>query len=353
MKNFCSKLFFLLLLVQSVECLSADWISLGRSATSNGQGLEYSYHPDTLKMEKYPLVQVWLRQLFDRDQSTEHYSYRSAIFEIELNCTDWWTFSILDGRYYNAEERSLGRSRSAPHRKIDPNSTVDKLAKTLCNSSKQTPPVMAPERQGSEKQNPRSSGTGIFLTLEGHVLTNNHVVENCRSLKGRTATNHKINLSLLKQDELFDLAILKSDDRPPAYAKFRDQPSLALGESIVVVGFPLYGQLASDINVSTGVVSAVAGLKNDATKIQISAPVQPGNSGGPVLDMNGDLVGIVVSQLKPTAAQNVNFAIKGDLATIFLQTHGIAFSRGNSKKKLDTSQIAQRARDYTLVIECY
>ena len=100
-------------------------------------------------------------------------------------------------------------------------------------------------------------------------------------------------------------------------------PRFAKGEQIVIYGFPLAGALASTGNLATGIVSALAGLGDDTSKLQISAPIQPGNSGGPVLDQSGHVIGVVVSKLNAIKAasitgdipQNVNFAIKTGVVT--------------------------------------
>ncbi len=99
------------------------------------------------------------------------------------------------------------------------------------------------------------------------------------------------------------------------------------GEDIVVYGFPLPGVLSSGGNVSTGNVTALTGLGDDSRFLQISAPVQPGNGGGPLLDRSGNVVGVVVSKLNALSVasatgdvpQNVNFAIKASVALAFLE----------------------------------
>ncbi len=110
---------------------------------------------------------------------------------------------------------------------------------------------------------------------------------------------------------------------------------------MVAVGFPLPGLLASEANVTTGTVSALAGIGNDTRFLQMTAPVQPGNSGGPLLDLEGRVVGVVVSKLdalKVASAtgdipQNVNFAIKAGVVRSFLDASGVA-PGGRSRSRL-------------------
>ena len=115
-----------------------------------------------------------------------------------------------------------------------------------------------------------------------------------------------------------DLALLRTRaGTARAVAKFRQGRGIRPGASVVVMGYPLRGLLASEANVSAGAVSALAGPGDDRRLIQITAPVQPGNSGGPVLDAAGNVVGVVVAKLDAIRIarstgdipQNVNFAI--------------------------------------------
>jgi serine protease Do len=109
--------------------------------------------------------------------------------------------------------------------------------------------------------------------------------------------------------------------------------------------------LASTGNVTTGVVTALAGPLDDPHQIQISAPLQPGNGGGPVLDASGFLIGIVVSRLNSVRGglpQNVNFAIKASTAANFLDAHRIAYRSATGER----SDIVEQARDFSVQVLC-
>jgi S1-C subfamily serine protease len=128
----------------------------------------------------------------------------------------------------------------------------------------------------------------------------------------------------------------------------------------VVVGFPLHGLLASEANVTTGTVSALAGIGNDTRFLQITAPVQPGNSGGPLLDAGGHIVGIVVSKLdainiaKATGdiPQNINFAIKDTIAKSFLDSQSVEYETETSSTTREFADIGAAAKKFTLLLEC-
>ena len=150
--------------------------------------------------------------------------------------------------------------------------------------------------------------------------------ETCRSPRGSSRAISKNDLALLTTSGL----------TPSAVPNLRT--GVRLGENIFVYGFPLSGLLASSGNFTIGNVTAVAGLGDDTTMIQMSAPVQPGNSGGPVLDQHGNVVAVVVSKLnalriaKVTSdiPQNVNFAIKSLIAMGFLEAGNVNASAAAS-----------------------
>ena len=157
-----------------------------------------------------------------------------------------------------------------------------------------------------------------------------------------------------------DLALLKNGNTRSTAVAFRGGRGVRTGEGVVVAGFPLPSLLSSDLNVTTGTVSALAGPGNNRRLIQITAPVQPGNSGGPVLDTSGNVVGVVVARLDALKLaqrtgrlpQNVNFAISGKTARSFLLAHKVRFEMAQSTASISSVDIAARARGFTVAVEC-
>ena len=128
----------------------------------------------------------------------------------------------------------------------------------------------------------------------------------------------------------------------------------------MAVGFPLSGLLSSDHIVTTGTISALSGLGNDRRTIQITAPVQPGNSGGPLLGEDGSVVGVVVSKLDAMKVaeaigdipQNVNFAVSLGVLQSFLNANDVPYLLENSKGTKSPADIAAEASRYTVLLEC-
>ena len=189
------------------------------------------------------------------------------------------------------------------------------------------------------------------------VLTNRHVVNGCDRILARTADGRWLAaVPPARVDAGLDLALLTIPGDPGPALAFRSAPAVRRGEGVVAYGFPLAGLLSADPKLTRGEINALAGLRNDASNFQISAEVQPGNSGGPLLDMQGHVVGVVVAKLDSRRVQNVdnvNFAVKGEAAQAFLRRAGIAFraeeSRGPDRSAADVGEIAHRS---TLMLRC-
>jgi uncharacterized protein len=204
----------------------------------------------------------------------------------------------------------------------------------------------------------RGSGSAFYVSPQGHLVTNFHVVQGCVQM--RLAGNAQP-LLVQGSDAAIDLALLQSPDpKAPKAAGIRLGPARQ-GEEIITYGYPLQGLLASGGQIATGIVSAMAGLRNDANLLQINAAVQPGSSGGPLLDKRGEVVGVVVSKLNALRIaqstgdipQNVNFAIKPEVLVRFLQAQGITPLSNPGPLTLNTEQLAGIAREYTVAIECW
>jgi len=190
-----------------------------------------------------------------------------------------------------------------------------------------------------------SSGSGIFISESGYILTNDHVIDGCRDIWVRRNGDIGRSDSIIARDAANDLALLMSDGHVPAaeVAAFRNGAPIRAGDSIAAYGFPLAGMLSSSGNVVSGNVTALTGVGDDVRYFQISAPVQPGNSGGPLLDYSGLVIGIVNAKLNDLALakatgdlpQNVNFAIKEKVILGFLEAHSIAYRSIVAQEKLD------------------
>jgi S1-C subfamily serine protease len=177
------------------------------------------------------------------------------------------------------------------------------------------------------------TGSGVLIGSRGEILTNSHVVEGCERIIVRLPSKDFQTAALVARDQKNDLAVARINNPSLSVAAFRAGGAVRAGDPVVALGYPLSGLLANSANLTVGNVSALAGLGDDWRYLQISAPVQPGNSGGPLLDASGHLVAIVTSNLNAASVarvtgdipQNVNFAIKAEVARTFLDSKGIVY----------------------------
>jgi S1-C subfamily serine protease len=219
----------------------------------------------------------------------------------------------------------------------------------------------APSNPKSGKGGGSQTGTGFVISATGHIITNHHVIDGCvGDIKGNLTGEAASTLRIVNSDRANDLALLQGPATSfKAYAKIRDR-AIHSGDSVVAIGFPYHGLLSSDFTVTTGIVSSLSGMLNDTRHLQISAAVQPGNSGGPLLDTSGEIVGMVAAKLDAlrvarytgTIPENINFAIKTGAIRDFLDNSVVPYETAAPGTELKTADIAADARAYTLLISC-
>ena len=172
-----------------------------------------------------------------------------------------------------------------------------------------------------------SSGSGFVVDGSGRIVSNAHVVEDCREIRiGNRGVGR-----LIVVDKQNDLALLESSSARGLPAMVFRSDAIKLGEEVIAGGYPLLGILADSLNITVGVISSLSGLGNDSRFLQTTAAIQPGNSGGPLVDRNGRVVGIVTSKLGAQAMleetgfvpEGVNFAIRHDQVRSFLEANGV------------------------------
>ena len=213
------------------------------------------------------------------------------------------------------------------------------------------------------------NGTGFFVSSLGHIITNSHVVEDSslKTVDGKCDTinayldNKLYETEILSQDRLNDLALLKikNDEKIINYASFRNEEPI-LGEDITTLGFPFGKTISSKIKLTSGVVSSLSGLGDEFTRMQIDAALQPGNSGGPIFDSYGNVIGVAVAKAGifyflaefGTLPENMNFGIKPSVVKTFLQSNGVDYKTSNKKNAITKVKIAEEGMKQTLYLEC-
>lgn len=243
---------------------------------------------------------------------------------------------------------------------------------TPAQEAPQPPPVTAstapknePPAGAQQPERPRSFGSGMVFTNEGHIFTNHHVIAKAQSIFVVVYENGQITKKLpatvVNKDPRSDLAILQCKEWKPAPDAPATPPPVVpssqckLGAQVFVLGYPLPGTVSSNVKYTKGDVSDMAGLDDDSSKIQHTAQIQPGNSGGPMALTDGRVVGIIVSSLSESFAlrtsgslpQGVNFSIKSDYLITLASIAGI-----DIPKTKPSAEPIEHVKAYTVQIMC-
>jgi S1-C subfamily serine protease len=314
------------------------------------------------------LQRFMLRRAFNTPQTLPSgQNYLSTRMHFVADCTTGRLTTAItayygdDRKLVHSEQRTqLRRSEFAVPGEAD----VAEALTLACQRIAEGPPAASPKPQITVKPAPKpvargsTSGSGIVVS-EAQVLTNHHVVNECDAheiIDGKTVHAATLQAS----DTQRDLALLTVEKRFANVAKIRGDAAPKLGEAITVVGYPLVNVLGSNPTVGFGHVSSTTGIRNNPAQMQISVPIQRGNSGGPVFDQSGNVIGVVVSKLdalKMAAAagdlpQNVNFAIRGEVLRSFLEAHQVNFPLSRSNTKLENTDIASQGAAVTVRVRC-
>ena len=197
-------------------------------------------------------------------------------------------------------------------------------------------------------------GSGSFVSRKGDVLTNEHVIRGCEKIR---INPQGLEAKLVAKDAVNDLALLRVEGAAVLPLRVRSGRPLRLGEELVAIGYPLRGLLSSGPIVTTGIVNALSGVNDDTSAFQMSATVQHGSSGGPIVDNTGALTGVVRSRIEavnPVGAQNVNFGINTNTVIGFLDSHAVEYQASPSNAKPQSvADVTAQAQKSTVGVECY
>ena len=207
---------------------------------------------------------------------------------------------------------------------------------------------------------PISSGSGFFVNKNGYLVSNYHVVEMCQYVLA-VRDGDLLNVKVVASDITNDLIVGKVEELSNNNFLALSSDGAFLGDNVIAAGFPLAGTLSDNLKVTRGIVSSMSGLNNNYSEYQIDAAVQSGNSGGPLIDASGNVVGVVVAQLnkykllqeREIIPENVNFAVKSQNVGVFLSANNIDFVSKDSNKVIQNRVVAKSAEDSTVMLLCY
>lgn len=201
----------------------------------------------------------------------------------------------------------------------------------------------------------QSSGSGFLISNNGYIATCYHVIEGATDIKIKGVNNDfnkKYNAKVIATDKINDLAILKIDCRLESSLKYSIKWNVSdVGQEVFTLGYPLKTTMGEEIKLTNGIISSKSGFQGDITTYQITVPVQPGNSGGPLFDKNGYVIGVI--NAKHTGAENAGYAVKTNILRNLIQSTSLSISLPQSNQlygKSLTSQV-KLARKDVLIIE--
>ena len=197
---------------------------------------------------------------------------------------------------------------------------------------------------------PAGSGSGFFVSKDGHIITNHHVIEGCNTTKV-SFNGNEIEAKILAVDKVNDIAILKTDINPKRIFSVSNE-DVSLLEDVIVAGFPLGKKVSAAIKTHKGVVTALAGAGDNYSEFQTDATINQGNSGGPVINLKGNVVGIAVALLDVSAGQNMFFAIKSSTLKQFASSNSLSFIQPNYRE-LNNKDLGKLITEATVYLECY
>ncbi|HAX19572.1 MAG TPA: hypothetical protein DCY64_04730 [Hydrogenophaga sp.] len=241
---------------------------------------------------------------------------------------------------------------------LEEDAARSELAKIAIDSNaKPSLPVYKPKETRKEKG--FATGTGFFVSTQGHLVTNFHVIDGSNEITIKLPSSGQfVQARLIQKDPANDIALLKIDatTRPIPIAR---QSLPSKGEEVLTLGYPLVAIQGQEQKATFGRINALTGIRDDVRFLQVDTPIQPGNSGGPLLDISGRVVGVVTATLDQiitlrssgSLPQNVNYAVKSDYIMPLLKMNSIETSAGAAANPLTMKEvIEQREASVVLVI---
>lgn len=207
-----------------------------------------------------------------------------------------------------------------------------------------------------------SSGTGFFISSNGLLATNFHVIEGAATIEVKT-TSETLVATVLTVDKANDIALLQvKPSGPTTPLTLTSSSDVRRGSRVFTVGYPHISIQGAEPKVTDGLISSLSGMEDDPRFFQISVPVQPGNSGGPLVTFDGSVIGIVSAQLNALAMaeagaglpQNVNYAVKSNYVFELTRAYGVkstVLNKSNgSAQRVDFETIVERVENATVLV---
>jgi hypothetical protein len=329
-----TKLGFINLFLKQNYAEADKWLQ--KASDNDDAGAEYllgSMHANGWGMEKdYVEAAKWIQKSAEQGNAEAQsdigimYYQGHGVDEDYVEAYAWWNLAATSSTNA-ASKRAILEERMTPEQIAEAQKRTRELRVQVEARSKEEQSQADPfSIAQARKSAPTATGTGFFITDDGYLISNYHVVKEATKVRLLTSAG-LIDAKVVQVDAANDLALLKADGRfaPLAIAASR---TVALGGTVATIGFPDIGLQGFAPKLAKGEIASLSGASDDPRYFQISVPVQPGNSGGALVDERGNVIGIVSAKLDASAAlaasgqlpENVNYAVKSSLLLSFLES---------------------------------
>lgn len=338
---------------------NTEWTekSLKKHWEDNGSDDVEGVYENTITDERAPKYRVAIK----KNQSGYDIIYLSGA---DSDFSRKWTEGAIKGSLIPTAKENFFKAKWVMSNKtVNENLYVtigDAIMKIIWteNSPEQLYLKLYPSHSTSNSNSSKSSGTGFALSSNGLIVTNYHVIDGAKniSIKGVNGNfSLKLNAKVVVSDRNNDLAILQISD--PNFNTISNVPyaiklsASDVGENVFVLGYPLRSTMGEEIKLTTGIISSKTGFQGDITSYQVSAPIQPGNSGGPLFDNNSNLIGVINAKLK--GGENVSYAVKVSYLKNLIDALPVAPTLNNSVS-LSSASLSEKVKvlnNYVYIIE--
>jgi len=282
------------------------------------------------------------------------YATGQGVLEDYVYAHMWWNIAAASGNKKAFKDRDRIAKRMTPSQLAK----AQDLARNFVAGN--TIPTARSETSSpkTDKVVSASSGSGFAVSSNGHVITNYHVIEGCQNVKIHH-NGKSIPATVVTFDPQNDLALLKGNFRPSSVLPLSTN-SPELLQDVYVAGYPFGRKVSTGVKVTKGIISSLTGIGNNFSNIQIDAALQPGNSGGPILDDRGNVVGVAVAKLDikkilknyGVIPEDTNFGIKASVVRSILEGSNVSSPRPNTSS-ISKTKLGKMISDGTYYLSCW
>ncbi len=258
------------------------------------------------------------------------------------------TFNLAGDQISEINVSKFGTDKSNKYFRKWPSNIISHNSKIKNKTQEESEPIIVAE---DNEILPAASGSAFFISKNGYLITNNHVVEGCKKIT-LMFNGIETSANLIANDNINDLALLKtSEEIDLFYSLSNDDPKLL--DNVIIAGYPLGKSVSESIKTSKGSVTSLAGYGNNYSNFQIDAALNQGNSGGPILNESGNVIGVAVANFgKQVGVESFNFGIKSSTLKAFISSNNVQFEIGTNKD-ITNNELRNLITNATIYLECW